>query len=74
MKKVLNILSNIRPEVDYTKSKNFIEDGLLDSMDIVILVSDIDKTYNISIDGIDILPENFVNIESIENLIRRYGG
>lgn len=74
MKKVLHILSTIRPEVDYTKSKNFIEDGLLDSMDIVILVSDIDKFYNISIDGVDILPENFVNIESIENLIRRYGG
>lgn len=74
MKKVLYILSTIRPEVDYTKSKNFIEDGLLDSMDIVILVSDIDKTYNISIDGVDIIPENFVNIESIENLIRRYGG
>lgn len=74
MENVLYILSTIRPEVDYTKSENFFEDGLLDSMDIVILVSDIDKFYNISIDGIDILPENFVNIESIENLIRRYGG
>ncbi|MEN6431742.1 MAG: acyl carrier protein [Smithella sp.] len=73
MEEILQILSEIRPEFDFMKSSNFIEDGLLDSFDIVTLVSSLDRKYSISIDGVDILPENFFNLESIESLLFKYG-
>jgi acyl carrier protein len=68
-----DILHSIRPEVDFTLSSHFIEDGLLDSFDMVTLVATLDKTYGISIDGVDIVPENFQNIETIAALLRKNG-
>ena len=71
--KVLEILSNIRPEFDFSDNVNFIEEGMLDSFDVVPLVADLDSTYGISIDGVDIVPENFSSIESIINLLLKNG-
>ena len=68
---VIDILLGIRPEFDFTKSSNFISDGLLDSFDVISLVHAIDEKFNISIDGLDIIPENFQNIEKIINLINK---
>ena len=71
--KVLEILSNIRPEFDFSDNVNFIEEGMLDSFDVVTLVADLDSTFGISIDGVDIVPENFSSIESIINLLLKNG-
>jgi acyl carrier protein len=73
LKTILEILTEIRPEFDFTGSRNFIEEGLLDSLDVVTLVSDIEKNYGISIEGVDILPENFRNAAAIKTLLQRYG-
>jgi acyl carrier protein len=73
LKTVLEILAEIRPEFDFTGSEDFIEEGLLDSFDVVTLVSDIEKNYGISIEGVDILPENFRNAAAIKTLLQRYG-
>ena len=70
---ILKILRDLRPESDFEKSENFIEDGLLDSFDVVTLVASLDSTYSISIDGEDILPENFSSLESIKSLLFKYG-
>lgn len=66
---IINILSEIRPEFDFTASVNFIEEGMLDSFDIVSLVDSLEKEFNITISGLDIIPENFDSIEAIENII-----
>lgn len=73
MQTVEDILKEIRPEFDFAASENFIDDGMLDSYDIVTLVSDLDKAYGISISGLDIVPENFQNIASIQKLLQKYG-
>lgn len=71
---VIKILTELRPEFDFTQEGlNFIEEGMLDSFDIVNLVSDLDSTFGISIDGVDILPENFATVEAIENLLKKNG-
>lgn len=71
---IIKILTELRPEFDFTQEGvNFIEEGMLDSFDVVNLVNDLDSTYNISIDGIDILPENFSSIDAIEKLLRKNG-
>lgn len=73
MPSIAEILKEIRPEFDFTASQDFVGDGMLDSYDIVTLVSDLDKAYGISISGLDIVPENFQNIASIQKLLQKYG-
>lgn len=73
MSKVLAILTQIRPEVDISQCDDFFEDGVLDSFDLVTLVSELDRAYGISIDGMDIVPANFANVSAIEALLTRYG-
>lgn len=71
--KVLEILANLRPEFDFTEDVDFIEHGMLDSFDVVSLVSDLDSTFGISVDGVDIVPENFSSVDSIINLLKKNG-
>jgi acyl carrier protein len=73
MKSVAEILKEIRPEFDFTASNDFIADGMLDSFDMVTLVSTLDKNFGISIQGADIVPENFQNLQTIEALLRKSG-
>ncbi len=72
MKTIEQILKGIRPEADFNSSANFIEDSLLDSLDIIRLISELDKKFSISIDGTDITPENVMNTEAIEKLVKKY--
>ena len=71
--KIIEILNEIRPEFDFSEPiDNFIEAGMLDSFDVVTLVTTLDEEFGISIDGIDILPENFSSVESISDLLSKY--
>ncbi|MBR4918832.1 MAG: acyl carrier protein [Bacteroidales bacterium] len=72
--KIIKILTELRPEFDFTQEGvNFIEEGMLDSFDMVNLVSELDSTYGISIDGVDILPENFATVDAIVALLVKNG-
>lgn len=70
---IIRILTELRPEFDFNQNINFIEEGMLDSFDIVNLVSELDSTFGISIDGVDIVPENFSSVEGIKNLLLKNG-
>ena len=67
------ILHSIRPEFDFTESEDFFRDGMLDSLDMVTLVTTLDETYATSIDGTDIVPENFSSVARIRELMAKYG-
>ena len=73
MKPISEILAEIRPEYDFDSSSDFIADGMLDSFDIVTLVSAMDQHYAISIRGTDIVPENFQNESAIYGMLKNYG-
>lgn len=69
---LFDLLHEIRPESDFKTSLDFLSDGLLDSFDMVALVVGLDKAFGISIDGLDIVPENFKNLQTIEMLLTKY--
>lgn len=73
MNDIIQILQDIRPEFNFANVHDFFEEGMLDSFDLVTLVSILDKNFNISIKGTDILPENFCNVEAISALLKKYG-
>ena len=69
--KVIEILTELRPEFDFTESVDFIEEGMLDSFDIVSLVDEIETSFGVAISGADVIPENFCSIDAICNTIKR---
>ena len=73
MNTVFQILQEIRPEQDFTASHDFIEDGLLDSFDIVCLVAALEANFSVCIEGRDILPENFCSVQAIDALLKSHG-
>lgn len=68
---ILDILSGLRPENNFSVSSDFIGEGLLDSFDIVSLVTELEDAFSITIDGEDILPENFSSLNAIESLVEK---
>ena len=66
--KIYAILTDIRPEFDFKESDNFVEDGFLDSFDVVTLVSEIEEKFDVIVDGMDV---NFETVAAICELIER---
>ena len=71
--RVLKILNDLRPEFDFSQAVNFVEEGMLDSFDVINLVTTLDEEFGNSIDGTDVLPENFSSIDAIERLLKKNG-
>lgn len=71
--KILEILTDLRPEFDFTEDVDFIEEGMLDSFDLVSLVDELEEQFGIKIDGIDVISSNFATINKIEALLKKSG-
>lgn len=74
MKRLDRILRELHPEVEIDGQTRLIGDGILDSLDVVTLITDINAAYEINIGAGDITPENFESVDSIRALIARRGG
>ena len=68
MEKLISILKDIRPNIN-VESTSLVDDGELDSFDIVTLVSEIIDAFGIELNVDDILPENFNSVEAMYKLI-----
>ncbi len=69
---ILEALKRVNKDVDFENAEDFIEEGLLDSFDVVTLVAELEDEFDIEIKGRDIVPENFANLEAITELLQRY--
>ena len=68
---LMEILEETRPEIDFETETKLIDDQLLDSFDIISIVSEINDTFDISINVNDLLPENFNSVDAILALIKK---
>ena len=71
MDRILQILAELRPDVDFTLAQNLIDDGVLDSFDVVSLVSELCAAFEVSISVDDLTPENFNTPEAMLALVER---
>lgn len=71
MDDLLEILNDMHPEVDFEKEEHLIDDGILDSFDIVTLVTEIQENFDVALDAADIVPENFNSASALYALIER---
>ena len=71
--RIVEILKEIRPEFEFDGVANFFEEGMLDSFDLMTLVSTLQSEYGVKIAGEEILPENFANVDAIVALLVKRG-
>lgn len=74
MDKLLEILKGIRPDVDFENEKALIDDGYLDSFDVVSIISEIDDVFGVQIRINELDPENFNSAEAIWALVLKLKG
>ena len=71
MEKLLKILSSLHPDVDFSTTEGLVDEGILDSLDIVTLVTEIDAELGVTVPAEEILPENFNSAAALYDLITR---
>ena len=71
MEKLIEILSAIHPDVDFKNTDDLIDDGILDSLDIVTIVTEINDVFDVTIPAEEIVPENFNSAEALYALIEK---
>ena len=69
MNDLLEILSDLHPEVDFETETGLIDKKILDSFDIVTLVTEIDDAYDVQISAEELIPENFNSAQALYALI-----
>ncbi len=74
MERLKKILGEILESDEFLDCRDFIEAGLMDSMTIMDLVERLESEFEIEISGRDIVPENFVNVDSIVQMIKKNNG
>ncbi len=71
METLLEILSELRPDVDFENETALITDGVLDSFDIVALVAELNDAFDIEIKPNNLIPENFNSVNAMMALIEQ---
>ena len=71
MNKIIEILEELKPGVDYKNTENLIDGRYLDSLTILSLVSELEEEFDIEIPTVEIIPRNFNSVEKINNLVEK---
>ena len=71
METLLEILNNLHPDVDFLTNHSLIDEGVLDSFDIIAIIADISDKFNVTITANEIIPENFNSVEALYALVER---
>ena len=71
METLLNILNGLHPDVDFAAIDDLYDEGVLDSLDMVRLVTEIGVEFDVQIPAEELVPENFQNVNTIMALIER---
>lgn len=71
MDKLIDILKNLHPDVDYENCTALIDDKILDSFDLITMIADIHEKFDVIIPADEIIAQNFNSAKSIYSLIER---
>ncbi len=71
MERLIEILEEIKPDVDYVNCKTLVDDGILDSFAILSIVGELEDEFGISVTPAEIIPDNFNSAEALWDMIKR---
>ena len=67
--KVIEILTEVRPDIDLSGEVRLIDNGELESLDVVALVGELNDEFDINISVKHLIPENFNSVDAIVKLV-----
>lgn len=67
---LIQLLTEIHPEIDYETETNLIDAKIYDSMDIVTLIAEIAENFEIKVPANEINPDNFNSAEALFQLLK----
>jgi D-alanine--poly(phosphoribitol) ligase subunit 2 len=70
MEQLLDLLRELKPDIDFTKETKLVDSGILDSFTIVQLVGDLDDAFGITITPKELIPSNFNSAEAMWSMIQ----
>ena len=62
MEKLLKILTEVRPDIEFENEKKLMDEGVLDSFDVVSIISELNDAFDIHIRVNHLTPENFNSV------------
>ena len=71
MNELLEILEDIKTTIDFNTCNGMIDDGYMDSFDILYIVSELNDAFEIEISPVDIVPDNFNSAKALWNMVER---
>lgn len=71
MDELLEILQELHPEVDFDTCESLVDDKILDSFDIISLITEINSAFDVAVPAEEIIPENFNSAEALWDMIER---
>lgn len=71
MERLIEILEELQPEVDYETCENLVDGRYLDSLTILSLISEIENEFDVQVPTVEIIPDNFNSAKKIWELIER---
>jgi len=71
MSKIVSILEDIKPGIDYENCKNLIDGHYLDSLSIISLIAELEEEFDITIPAVEIVPGNFNSVEQMAAMVER---
>ena len=71
MEKIIEILTELHPEVDFDTCTTLIDDQILDSLDIVTIISELSSEFDIEIPPQEIIAENFNSAKALYEMVER---
>lgn len=71
MERLLEVLSEIKEDVDFASCTTLVDDGILDSFDILQIIAALNDEYDISIPASEIMPQNFNSAEALYQMVQR---
>ena len=71
MDELLQVLQSLHPEVDFDQCQTLVDDKILDSFDIVTVISEIYDVFGVAVPAEEIIPANFNSAKALYELIQR---
>lgn len=71
MEQLLEILTDIAPDLDFASEKHLIDDHLLDSLSILSLIAELEDAFDVTIPAVEVIPANFNSADAMWSMLRR---
>ena len=72
MEKLIELLSSVRQDVNFLEEQKLIDDGIIDSFDLIAIVGELNEFYDVNIGAAELIPENFNSASAMLSLVEKF--